>query len=154
AALRHGRGPAALASVVSVALFDFFFVQPLASFAVSDVQYLLTFAVLLTVGLLIGQLTAGLRQQARAAARREADARGLYEFARELSAALQPEQIAGAASAFLNAAFGARGALYILGLDDRLRLAPGAGDAALEPTLAQWAFDHGQACGAGTDTLS
>ncbi|PAX95978.1 hypothetical protein CKW48_20990, partial [Bordetella pertussis] len=32
AALRHGRGPAALASVVSVALFDFFFVQPLASF--------------------------------------------------------------------------------------------------------------------------
>ncbi|CPM34873.1 Two component sensor protein [Bordetella pertussis] len=152
--LRHGRGPAALASVVSVALFDFFFVQPLASFAVSDVQYLLTFAVLLTVGLLIGQLTAGLRQQARAAARREADARGLYEFARELSAALQPEQIAGAASAFLNAAFGARGALYILGLDDRLRLAPGAGDAALEPTLAQWAFDHGQACGAGTDTLS
>lgn len=154
AALRHGRGPAALASVVSVALFDFFFVQPLASFAVSDVQYLLTFAVLLTVGLLIGQLTAGLRQQARAAARREADARGLYEFARELSAALQPEQIAGAASAFLNAAFGARGALYILGLDDRLRLAPGAGDAALEPALAQWAFDHGQACGAGTDTLS
>ncbi|WP_406940468.1 DUF4118 domain-containing protein, partial [Bordetella pertussis] len=88
--LRHGRGPAALASVVSVALFDFFFVQPLASFAVSDVQYLLTFAVLLTVGLLIGQLTAGLRQQARAAARREADARGLYEFARELSAALRP----------------------------------------------------------------
>ncbi|WP_261171323.1 DUF4118 domain-containing protein, partial [Bordetella pertussis] len=90
--------------------------------AYPDVQYLLTFAVLLTVGLLIGQLTAGLRQQARAAARREADARGLYEFARELSAALQPEQIAGAASAFLNAAFGARGALYILGLDDRLRL--------------------------------
>ncbi|MGZ9893921.1 DUF4118 domain-containing protein [Bordetella bronchiseptica] len=154
AALRHGRGPAALASVVSVALFDFFFVQPLASFAVSDVQYLLTFAVLLAVGLLIGQLTAGLRQQARAAARREADARGLYEFARELSAALQPEQIASAASAFLNAAFGARAALYILGLDGRLRLAPGSGDAALEPALAQWAFDHGQACGAGTDTLS
>ncbi|CCN06034.1 Two component sensor protein [Bordetella bronchiseptica Bbr77] len=151
--MRRQQGQA-LASVVSVALFDFFFVQPLASFAVSDVQYLLTFAVLLTVGLLIGQLTAGLRQQARAAARREADARGLYEFARELSAALQPEQIAGAASAFLNAAFGARGALYILGLDDRLRLAPGAGDAALEPALAQWAFDHGQACGAGTDTLS
>ncbi|WP_459694660.1 DUF4118 domain-containing protein, partial [Achromobacter xylosoxidans] len=29
-ALRHGRGPAALASIVSVGLFDFFFVQPLA----------------------------------------------------------------------------------------------------------------------------
>lgn len=64
-ALRHGRGPAALASIVSVGLFDFFFVQPLASFAVSDVQYLLTFGVLLAVGLLIGQLTAGLRLRRR-----------------------------------------------------------------------------------------
>jgi two-component system sensor histidine kinase KdpD len=50
-ALRHGRGPAALASVLAVAAFDFFFVPPRMSFAVSDVQYLLTFFVLLTVGL-------------------------------------------------------------------------------------------------------
>ncbi len=87
-ALRHGRGPAALASVLSVGAFDFFFVPPRLSFAVSDVQYLLTFIVLLTVGLVIGQLTAGLREQASVAVRRETDARTLYELARELSAAL------------------------------------------------------------------
>ncbi|SAI73995.1 Two component sensor protein [Bordetella ansorpii] len=155
-ALRHGRGPSALASVVSVVLFDYFFVQPVGSFAVSDVQYLVTFAVLLAVGLLIGQLTAGLRAQARASAKREADARGLYEFARELSSALLPEQIVAAASAFLNAAFGARSALYVQALDDRLSLAsptdPDMG--ALEPSLAQWVYDHGRAAGAGTGTLS
>ncbi len=39
-ALRHGRGPAALASLLSVGAFDFFFVPPRLSFAVSDVQYL------------------------------------------------------------------------------------------------------------------
>ncbi|WP_134817476.1 DUF4118 domain-containing protein, partial [Bordetella pertussis] len=111
---RSWRNASAPAGHAAAGAYLWALAYPLASFAVSDVQYLLTFAVLLTVGLLIGQLTAGLRQQARAAARREADARGLYEFARELSAALQPEQIAGAASAFLNAAFGARGALYIL----------------------------------------
>ncbi|KNY12461.1 histidine kinase [Achromobacter piechaudii] len=155
-ALRHGRGPAALASVVSVGLFDFFFVQPLASFAVSDVQYLLTFAVLLSVGLLIGQLTAGLRLQAQASVKREADARSLYEFARELSSALLPEQIVASASAFVHATFGSRCALYILGLDDRLKLASPAPDdmPPLESALAQWVYDHGQPAGAGTATLS
>ena len=155
-ALRHGRGPAALASVVSVGLFDFFFVQPLASFAVSDVQYLLTFAVLLAVGLLIGQLTAGLRLQAQVSVKREADARSLYEFARELSSALLPEQIVALAGAFVHATFGSRCALYILGLDDRLKLAsPAAADMpALESALAQWVYDHGQPAGAGTNTLS
>lgn len=154
-ALRHGRGPAALASVVSVGLFDFFFVQPLASFAVSDVQYLLTFAVLLAVGLLIGQLTAGLRLQAQVSVKREADARSLYEFARELSSALLPEQIVALAGAFVHATFGSRCALYILALDDRLKLASPAADMpALESALAQWVYDHGQPAGAGTTTLS
>jgi two-component system sensor histidine kinase KdpD len=155
-ALRHGRGPAALASVVCVGLFDFFFVQPLASFAVSDVQYLLTFAVLLAVGLLIGQLTAGLRLQAQVSVKREADARSLYEFARELSSALLPEQIVALAGSFGHATFGSRCALYILGLDDRLKLAsPAAADMpALESALAQWVYDHGQPAGAGTNTLS
>ena len=64
-ALKLGRGPAALAAVLNVAAFDFFFVPPRLSFAVSDVQYLVTFAVMLVVGLLTGQLTAGLRFQAR-----------------------------------------------------------------------------------------
>ncbi|WP_251877677.1 sensor histidine kinase KdpD [Achromobacter sp. Marseille-Q4954] len=155
-ALRHGRGPAALASVISVGLFDFFFVQPLASFAVSDVQYLLTFGVLLSVGLLIGQLTAGLRLQAQASVKREADARSLYEFARELSSALLPEQIVTLASAFVHATFGSRCALYILGMDDRLKLASPAADdmPPLESALAQWVYDHGQPAGAGTSTLS
>jgi two-component system sensor histidine kinase KdpD len=48
-----------------VAAFDFFFVAPQLSFSVGDAQYLVTFVVMLGVGLLIGQLTAGLRFQAR-----------------------------------------------------------------------------------------
>ncbi len=65
--MRFGRGPAALAAVLSVSAFDFFFVPPRFSFAVSDVQYLLTFCIMLAVGLITGQLTAGLRSQARVA---------------------------------------------------------------------------------------
>lgn len=52
-----------LASLLSVALFDFCFVHPSGSFAVADVQYLFTFAVMLTVSLLISTLTVKLREQ-------------------------------------------------------------------------------------------
>ena len=87
-ALKFGRGPAVLAAFVSVAAFDFFCVPPRLSFAVSDAQYLLTFAVMLAVALIIGQMTAGLRYQARIASYREERARSLYEFARDLSSLL------------------------------------------------------------------
>ena len=66
-AVRYGRGPAALAAVLSVSAFDYFFVPPRFSFAVSDVQYFLTFVIMLAVGLITGQLTAGFRFQARVA---------------------------------------------------------------------------------------
>ncbi|MFO1424746.1 MAG: DUF4118 domain-containing protein, partial [Candidatus Competibacteraceae bacterium] len=55
-AVRYGRGPAVLAAVVNVVAFDVFFVPPRFSLAVHDWQYLLTFAVMLIVGLVVGQL--------------------------------------------------------------------------------------------------
>jgi two-component system sensor histidine kinase KdpD len=46
-----GRGPAAPTAVANVLAFDFFFVTPKFSFAVSDALYLFTFAVMLVVGI-------------------------------------------------------------------------------------------------------
>ena len=87
-AVQYGRGPAVLAAVVNVVAFDVFFVPPRFSLAVHDWQYLLTFAVMLIVGLAVGQLTARFRYQARVARAREERARYLYEMSRELSGAL------------------------------------------------------------------
>lgn len=61
-ALRFGRGPAVLTSVLSVAAFDYFFVPPRLTFAVADWQYLVTFAIMLLVGLVISGLTAAVRE--------------------------------------------------------------------------------------------
>ena len=96
-ALRLGRGPGVMASFLSVALFDFFFVPPRFSFAVTDGQYLLTFAVMLAVALIIGQLVTGLQQQARHARQSEEHTQQLYDLARELGGALtliQVDQVA------------------------------------------------------------
>lgn len=66
-AIRFGRGASVLASFLSVAAFDFFCVHPYLSFAVSDTQYLLTFAMMLTVAVLISTLTTQVREHAEAA---------------------------------------------------------------------------------------
>jgi len=100
-AIRYGRGPATLAAFLSVALFDFFLVPPRLSFAVEDVQYLITFAVMLIVALTTAHLAAHLRQQAALAAQREQQTRLLYELARELAGALTTEQVAQSVHQFL-----------------------------------------------------
>jgi two-component system sensor histidine kinase KdpD len=156
--VRYGRGPAVLASFLGVAEFDFFFVPPRFSFAVSDVQYLLTFAVMLTVGLIAGQLAAGLQYQARVATRREGRVRALYEMARDLSGALLPQQIAEICERFIAAEFGARSLLLLTDDGGRVAAAPSRLDAptdsmAIDLGIAQWALDHGEAAGTGTDTL-
>ncbi|MFT3930140.1 MAG: two-component system sensor histidine kinase KdpD [Spongiibacteraceae bacterium] len=148
-----GQGPAVLAAVLSVASFDFFFVPPRFTFAVSDVKYLLTFAVMLIVALITGQLTAGARYQARVAMSRELRARALSEMSRELSAALMREQIAEIASRFIENSFNAKSALLIADDDDKLRAPVAATSLPIDLGIVQWAFDHGEPAGVGTDTL-
>ena len=152
-ALRWGRGPAVLASFLSVGLFDFFFVAPQMSFAVSDLQYLLTFAVMLSVGLVTGQLTAHLRYQAQVAAEREARSRALFELTRELAGALQTEQVVEIAEASLTRELHGPAVVMALDLSDALRMPPQVQPDPPEPGTARWALDHGQAAGLATDTL-
>lgn len=122
-----GRGPAVMAAFLSVALFDFFFVPPHFSFSVSDAQYLVTFAVMLSVALIIGQLTAQLRRVAVLASNREQRTRALYEMARKLSGAVTREQTADIAARFLEESLGMRIALLLADRKDALNLAPKTG---------------------------
>ena len=152
--MRWGRGPAILAAIVNVLAFDFFLVPPRLSFAVSDVQYLLTFGVMLAVGVITGQLTAGLRYQARVAKHREDRARTLYEYARDLAGLLTAPQVVETAETFMARAFRAK---VVILLPDALGKVTSADPHALgspmDSAAAQWSCDHAQPAGAGTDTL-
>ncbi len=151
-AVRFGRAPAVTATCVGVACFDFFFVPPRFTMAVSDFQYLITFGVMLAVGLITGHLTAGLRFQARVAAQREERVRALYEFARDLSGVLVAEQVVEATRGVIHDSFGARALLLAPDADGKL-LTPEEPLPGLDAGIAQWAFDHAQSAGLGTDTL-
>ncbi len=140
-AVKFGRGPAILAAILNVAVFDFFFVEPRFSFAVADVQYLLTFAVMLAVALIIGQLTAGLRFQARIATHLEERARSLFAFAKDLSGVLQTKQVVETSEEVIERAFKSPAQLILPDSENQL-IAPPTIDltthADVDMAIAQW----------------
>lgn len=154
-AVKFGRGPAIFAVLLEVALLDFFFVPPLFSFDVAHPHYLLTFAVMLGVGVFIAQLAGNLRFQARVASHREKRARTLYEFTRDLAKLQTTSQVIETTETFMSRRFGAR--VSVLVPDNTGTLVSPTGSGMSNPfdsTAAQWAFDQTQQAGAGTDTLA
>jgi two-component system sensor histidine kinase KdpD len=152
-ALRFGRGPAAFAALLNVAAFDYFFVPPRLSFSVSDVQYVLTFVVMLGVGLLVGQLTAGLRFAAGVSASRERRAQSLFELTRELSAALESTQVVELGAAAVEGHFGGRALVLVTDANDRLVM-PSQAPKGFDASVADWSFRQGQPAGLATATLA
>ncbi|CAM6937335.1 two-component system sensor histidine kinase KdpD [Leclercia adecarboxylata] len=153
-ALFYGRWPSVLATVINVVSFDLFFIAPRGTLAVSDVQYVLTFAVMLAVGLLIGNLTAGVRYQARIARYREQRTRHLYEMSKALAVGRTPQDIAHTSQQFIHSTFHARSLILSPDREGALRpLTPVSGITPWDEAIARWSFDKGQPAGAGTDTL-
>jgi two-component system sensor histidine kinase KdpD len=157
AGLRFGRGPATLAAVLNIACFNFFFVPPRLTFAVSDVQYLVTFAVMLGVALTIATLAANVRQQTRVAGARERRTAMLYAMSRELAAARGIEAMRELAVKHVSETFGSRVAVLVPNREARFDPVAGSDDPrvyeAADPSIAQWVYDKRQPAGLGTDTL-
>lgn len=100
-ALRLGRGPAAVTACANTVLLDYVIVPPHFAFVPTDLQYFVTLAVMLIVGLVTAQLTIGLGRQTRLSASQERDTRALYELARELTGCITLGQIRRALDSYL-----------------------------------------------------
>jgi two-component system sensor histidine kinase KdpD len=145
-----------VACFLSIAAFDFCFVPPYYSFAVSDVRYLLTFAVMLVVSLVMSHLTTRVRQQAEAAREREERTAALYAMSREFAAERKVAEMVRTGVRHLRNTFGGDVLVLTPGDDGRLRPDPALEAPAMddkELSIALWVFDHGQPAGAGTATL-
>lgn len=156
-AAQLGRGPSILASILSVAAFDFFYVPPYLTFAVSDTQYLLTFTVMLVVALFISTLTATIKQQAEASWLRETRTAALYSMSRELSSSLDIKSLAEIGVNHIAAVFESQSALYLSNAEGLLELAAGGSGAHelknVETGIISWVHQNKQPAGLGTDTL-
>jgi two-component system sensor histidine kinase KdpD len=156
-AMRFGYGPSLLAAVLSILSFDFFFIPPYFSFAVSDLRHIVTFTVMFVVAVVVSHLTKRIRDQADGARGRERRTASLYAVSRELSLAATRRPLLEAAARHLREVFDVKVAVM---LPDR--------DGKLEPVLvdegtfegngkdtgvAEWVWINQRPAGAGTETL-
>lgn len=84
-AFRLGGGPAAMACLLSVFLFDFINVPPYFTLGAELYEYMVTLAVMLVTVGIISMLAGSLRQKAIESAGREARAAALYALSAELA---------------------------------------------------------------------
>jgi two-component system sensor histidine kinase KdpD len=155
--MRFGYVASLLAAVLSVVAFDFFFVPPYFSFAVSDLRYALTFAVMFLVAVIISHLTMRIRDQADAARHAERRSASLYACARELGLVYSKDLLLRSAERHLREVFGVRVAALLPGASGALEPAF-AGEGTLDEGgkdvgVAEWVWLHQRPAGAGTDTL-
>ena len=155
AASRYRQGPATLTSLLSIALFDFFFVPPYYTFSVRDARYGLTFTVMLLVALVMSRLTARIRSQAESSRERERRTATLYAMSRDLSSVRTSEELAAVTLKHLHDTFAADIVLLLPDAAGRVRpvepVAYPLDDR--ETGVAQWTYDQRQAAGHGTSTL-
>ncbi len=155
-AVRFGRGPSILASILSVAAFDFCFVPPYLTFAVSDGQYLLTFAVMLTVALMISTLTARVKLQAESASLRERRTAALYSMSREISMIDEPSELLQVGLRHLSEVFDAEIAVLVPDESTPFTVLSGQGESTFtnpDVAVAHWVQHNRQMAGLGTNTL-
>jgi two-component system sensor histidine kinase KdpD len=156
-ATRYGRGSSVLASILGTCLFDVLFVPPLYSFSVADAQYLITLLTMLVVGIVISNLMANVRSQAKVAAHRERRTAALYAVSKELASSQSEEDIVRTAARHLYSEFSSRN--VILFPDDNGRISyPKQKSMTVslhgaDLSIAQWVMNHNDMAGQGTNTL-
>ncbi len=150
-AVRWGWWTSFYAAVLGVMAFDFFFVPPIFSYAVSDLRYLLSFAVFLIVGALTAGLTSSLQHQAQEARRRETVMMSLYDLSRHIAAVKNIDEVVEAVVRHVSETMGV--AVWVVLPDAAGHLAPpghaAGGARPWNHDVLQWVFQHGEPVGFG-----
>ncbi len=158
-AVRWGRGPSLLASLLGVLSFDFFFVPPLFSFTVNDVKYILTFVIFLIVGLVTASMATRLRDELEKTRQEEKRTLALYSLSRQIAAKADLDEVLKAFSKTVAETVGGQVSIIMPAAEDGA-LSPVASyppDAALygdkERAVVHWVLEQGKRAGRGTETL-
>jgi len=159
-ALRCGRWPSLLASLLSALAFNFLFIEPRHTFSVTEPSYLFAFGAMVLVGLTLSSLVAEVRERAEAAREREAEGTALHSLTRELADAQTVEEIGRITLAHVRDLVRADLAMLVAargGVLDIGSLVGVVGDTDWlgqdEFAVARWCHDHGKAAGTGTRNL-
>jgi two-component system sensor histidine kinase KdpD len=155
-AMRFGHWPSVVASVASVLVFDYFFVEPVFKFVPTDVQYVLDLLVTLGIGLLISELTSRLRSQLEEAREKERTTSQLYQMARQLSQSAGVDFLLSTADKQLEEIFSSDAWLLLTNEKNELTTPqwPERLDSASNRAAAASAVANSEIAGAGTEQFT
>jgi len=154
--LAFGLRPALWASALAILSYNYFFLEPRFSLRIGHAADVLTFTIFFAVAAASGWLTGRVRDQARLSSRRAAAVTALLAASRRLSGAANQEETARVLAEQASAAAGGRAVVLLPKALDLVLAAASPASVILttaEMAAARWAWERGEAAGAGTGTL-
>ncbi|MEK1890665.1 MAG: sensor histidine kinase KdpD [Phyllobacterium sp.] len=155
-AVTVGLWPALFASVLSAAVLNFFFLEPLYTLVISDPESVIALGFFFCVAVIASNLTARVQRQAAAARQRARTTEDLYLFSRKLAGTGTLDDVLWA-TAFQIASMLKLRVVLLLPEDGRIEVKAGyPPDDTLDDAdiaAARWAFENNRAAGRGADTL-
>ncbi|WP_409262459.1 DUF4118 domain-containing protein, partial [Pseudomonas putida] len=154
-AVRSSLGPALACAALSFLVYDFLFIPPNFSFTIQREEDVLTLVFFLLMAALTGNLAARQRRQLQALRETQAQTSQLLDLSRRLTVATDRQAIFKAAGQHLDGWQDAQVCLLERNAEGQLQVASGEACtfSDTERAAADWAWQHGQAAGHGSDTL-
>jgi two-component system sensor histidine kinase KdpD len=155
-AVTAGLWPAIFASVLSSLAFNFFFLEPLYTFNISDPESVVAFVFFLGVALTASNLTARVQRQAASARQRARTTEDLYLFSKKLAGTGTLDEVLWATAYQMASMLSVR---VVILLPEGGTVAVRAGyppdDTLVDADIAAagWAWEHNRPAGRGADTL-
>ncbi len=154
-AVRSSIGPALACAVLSFLAYDFLFIPPNFSFTIQREEDVLTSLFFLLMAVLTGNLAARQRRQLKALRETQEQTSQLLDLSRKLTAATDRQAVFNAAGQHLEGWPDVQACLLERDGEGRLQVASGGvlQFSDNERAAAEWAWQHDQAAGQGSDTL-
>lgn len=155
-AARYGLWPSLVACLVATLVYNFFFLPPLYTFTVADPDNVVALFFFAAVAVIVSNLTARIRAQAKAARERAATTESLYLFSRKLAGAFVLDDLLWA-TAFQFATMLKIRVVLLLPEGESIVVRAGyppedeLDDSDL--AAAKWTWQHAEPAGRGADTL-
>jgi two-component system sensor histidine kinase KdpD len=150
-----GRGPSIFAAVLSVLIFDYFFIPPYFTFAVSDVRYFLSYLMFIAFAFVISNLASNLQYKVQQLQQSESRNTTLYELSNDLVTARSIEHVLHLMIQHTRQIFPCEMAVF---LPENMQVSVGASTDGFqinpkELSIASWVLNNDEPAGMGTDTL-
>lgn len=155
-AIRGGYRSAFLAAVLSALAYNFSFIDPIGTLTIAAPHEVFAFVVFIVAALLAGGIASRIREQAAIAGERARTTEALYDLSSKLSATARADDVVWAAASQLQG-FLKRQVVIFLPVGSELEMVaswpPDATPEVIDIAAARWAYQKGEAAGAGTGTL-